>query len=308
MNAIEKIELLEKIGLELQAKMTFSEIDVYFGVHGIEVKDVQPSANSKRIYSREVLAKESDEKVLKIADELEIPHRFTQIVNKEASFWKVGYFRLFLSHLATFKVQTSNLQAVLKKYGISAFVAHEDIEPSREWQNEIEAGLHTMDALAAILMDGFKESNWCDQEVGVAVGRGILIIPVRRGLDPYGFIGKFQGIQANDKTVAQVAEAIFTTIVGSPKTRIKMLRALANAIAQATDVDESIEKLKILKSIEKLPTDILESLKNQITENHVLNDSQHLMDIVNSILTKYGMEKAYIGAAVPEQDWDEIPF
>ena len=52
-----------------------------------------------------------------------------------------------------------------------------------------------MDALAAILTPGFNESKWTDQEVGVAVGRGSLIIPIRKGMNPYGFIGKYQGMQ-----------------------------------------------------------------------------------------------------------------
>lgn len=58
MKAIEKIELLEKIGLELQSRMTFDEVDMFFSAHGIDCKDVQPSANSKRIYAKEVLVKE----------------------------------------------------------------------------------------------------------------------------------------------------------------------------------------------------------------------------------------------------------
>ncbi|NVK23115.1 MAG: toll/interleukin-1 receptor domain-containing protein [Kangiellaceae bacterium] len=308
MNAIEKIKLLEKIGIELQAQMTFSEIDVYFGAHGINFKEVQPSANSKRIYAKEVLANEPEEVILKLAEELGIPHNHAPVTKKEATFWKAGYFKLFISHLASFKVQTSNLQSVLKKYGISAFVAHEDIEPSREWQNEIEAGLQTMDALAAILMDGFKESNWCDQEVGVAVGRDVLIIPVRRGLDPYGFIGKYQGIQAQNKTVGEVADAIFTTIVRSPKTRMKMLRAVSSSISQSTDIMEAIEKIRILSSIENIPTDILESLKQQISENYVLIESQELLNAVNSLLIKYGLTKVVIGTSKSEEDWDDIPF
>lgn len=73
---------------------------------------------------------------------------------------------------------------------MSSFVAYTDIKPTKEWQGEIENALHSMDALAAILMPGFKDSDWTDQEVGVAIGRGVPIIPIMRGLTPYGFIGK----------------------------------------------------------------------------------------------------------------------
>jgi hypothetical protein len=39
------------------------------------------------------------------------------------------------------------LKECLGAYGITGFVAHEDIEPSRVWQTEIERALFAMDAL-----------------------------------------------------------------------------------------------------------------------------------------------------------------
>lgn len=308
MKALDRIELLEKIGLELQSRMRFDEIDMFFSAHGINCKGRQPSVNSKRVYAKEVLAEENEELILKIADELDISHEYSVKAPSQANFWKAGYFKLFLSHLASFKVQTSHLQSVLKKYAISAFVAHEDIEPSKEWQVEIEAGLDTMDALAAILMDGFKDSNWCDQEVGVAVGRDVLIIPVRKGLDPYGFIGKYQGIQAMDKTVGEVAEKIFSTIVKSPKTRSKILVALSNAISQSTDIDEAIEKVNVLKSIDLVPIDNLESLKVKVKENNLLIESSQFIAAINAMFTKFNVSKMVLGSQPPEEEWDDIPF
>jgi hypothetical protein len=48
---------------------------------------------------------------------------------------------LFLSHLASLKVTVGKLKLSLRKYAISGFVAHEDIDPTKEWQDEIEAAL-----------------------------------------------------------------------------------------------------------------------------------------------------------------------
>lgn len=203
--------------------MTFADIDNYFQGHGIPTQENYPH-NSKRSYVKDMLAKVDERILFTIAGELgliDAPSNSNVAEEVEVGFWKPGHFRLFLSHLASFKVPTSHLQTALRKFAISSFVAHEDIEPTKEWQNEIEAGLKTMDALAAILMPGFQESKWCDQEVGVAVGRDVLIIPIRKGLDPYGFIGKYQGIQANGKKIGEVAQAIFDTLVKSPKTKIR---------------------------------------------------------------------------------------
>ncbi len=45
-----------------------------------------------------------------------------------------------------------------------------------------------MDALCALLIEGFDTSNWTDQEVGAAIGQKKLVIPIIRDLNPYGFI------------------------------------------------------------------------------------------------------------------------
>ena len=52
-------------------------------------------------------------------------------------------------------------------------------------------------ALSAFITHDFHASAWTDQEVGWAFGRGLLVVPVRLGADPYGFAGKVQGISGN---------------------------------------------------------------------------------------------------------------
>ncbi len=309
MRVLEKIELLDRIGRELQSRMSFSDIDVYLGAHGVDCKYSQPSTNSKWVYVKELLANADESLLLTIANDLEMEHNFSSVAPKEATFWKAGHFKLFLSHLASFKVNTARLQNALKQYAISSFVAHEDIEPSKEWQIEIEAALQTMDAMAALLMPGFKESNWCDQEVGVAVARDVLIIPVRKGLDPYGFIGKYQGIQANNKNVGEVAEEIFQTIVNSPKTRTKILRSISNAISQSTDIADATDKVVLLLSIEEIPTDVIESLSSAVSENNLLMKSDPFIKELNNLLDKYSIDKLVIGGVTAEVEWDDdIPF
>jgi hypothetical protein len=112
--------------------------------------------------------------------------------------WGEG-FRVFLSHKSEVKKETALLKEALADFGISAFVAHQDIEPTEEWQREIEAALATMQGFVALLTPQFNESAWTDQEVGFAVCRGVPVVAVRMGRDPYGFIGRFQGLSADWK-------------------------------------------------------------------------------------------------------------
>jgi hypothetical protein len=110
-----------------------------------------------------------------------------------ARLWAPDRFRLFLSHVSAHKVPISKLKIELANFGVDAFLAHEDIEPTREWRDEIAVALGSMNALVALFTPGFHESSWTDQEIGWALGRGVLVMSVRLGTDPYGFGGLSPG-------------------------------------------------------------------------------------------------------------------
>lgn len=162
--------------------------------------------------------------------------------------WKEGYFKLFLSHLSQDKVKVHELKERLKLYGIDAFVAHDDIEPSREWQNEIELALRSMDSLAALFTPDFSKSSWCDQEIGWALGRGIPVIPIRLGCDPYGFAGKFQAISGTFDTPFPLARLIFETLSNKAETRRAIFGAIPIAFLESNSFSQSLKLVPIIES------------------------------------------------------------
>lgn len=147
--------------------------------------------------------------------------------------WDDRMLRLFLSHVSEHKVAVGNLKRALRTYGVSGFVAHEDIEPSLEWQTEIELALQSMHAMAALLTPEFHHSNWTDQEVGVAVGRGVLVVPVRLPVTPYGFIAKSQALPGDLARPADLASALVDVLLRQPRTAEPMREGLTVAIETA---------------------------------------------------------------------------
>jgi hypothetical protein len=309
MKVLERLELIDRIGRELQSRMSYAEIETYLKAHGVNTKKPTSGVNSKWVYSKELLGDEPEDLVLRIANELGVPNNYVVAEpgrTLEATFWEPFHFKLFLSHLSSFKATTAQLQAALRKFGISAFVAHVDIEPTREWQDEIEAGLHSMDALAAILMPGFKESNWTDQEVGVAVGRGVLVIPIIRGLNPYGFISKFQGLNASGKKVGDVADELFRILAASPKTRARMLSCLTETTLQSKSEAEAMFKLRKLAAIKDLPAAHLQKLRESAPASSVLMAAKPLEEL-NALLSARSIEP--VVAKKPSTPFDDdIPF
>jgi hypothetical protein len=159
--------------------------------------------------------------------------------------WGTQGFRLFLSHKTEVKREAATLKEGLKLFGVSAFVAHEDIHPTRAWQDEIENALHSMDGFVAIMTDGFHDSLWTDQEVGFALARGVPIIALRMGKDPYGFLGRFQALST---TWDNAAEGIVKLLIN----RDRMFSAYLQALRDCTGWNDGNVLSRILPAIEKL--------------------------------------------------------
>jgi hypothetical protein len=175
---------------------------------------------------------------------MENPRR-TIAPERSTRIWGDSGFRVFFSHKSEVKKQTAALKESLKLYGIASFVAHEDIAPTKEWQNEIEAALESMDAFVALLTKEFHESLWTDQEVGYAFARGVPIIAVGMGRDPYGFIGKFQGLRC---TWAEAPNKIASLLIKHSR----MLSAFNEALPKCRNFDEGLKLALLLPEIESL--------------------------------------------------------
>ena len=181
--------------------------------------------------------------------------------------WGDEGYRVFLSHKNEVKKETAELKEKLKLFGISGFVAHEDIHPTKEWQDEIENALFSMDAFVALMTDEFHDSIWTDQEVGVAFGRGVQIISVKLGKDPYGFIGKFQALSCSWDSAAK--EIVKILIKHEP-----MLNAYIRAVTRCTSWDQgNTLSSEILPYIDKLSNQQLNILVTAYNENSELRGS-----------------------------------
>jgi len=204
-------------------------------------------------------------------------------------------------------VQTAKLKRALRKYAVSSFVAHEDIEPGKEWLEEIEAALFSMDALAALVTPHFVESKWADQEVGIAIGRNILVIPVMRETTPHGFIGKFQAVNGNGKTVAEVARAIFDTLLSSTQTRSRLLTCLVDAAILEQSPLVTVARLGVLESVSDIPESFLERLGDGAARSSVFQQSPMLSARLEGFLKSRGVKPTPVHLPEPETD-DQIPF
>lgn len=187
--------------------------------------------------------------------------------------WDPGLFRLFLSHVSAHKVAVSSLKGKLHMYGVSGFVAHEDIEPSLEWQAEIELALRSMHAMAALLTSDFHESKWTDQEIGMAIGRGVLVLPVRLPLDPYGFVAKSQGLRGDLTKPAELASNMVGILLKRQRTADAMREGLVVALESSRSFAASKAVTTMIESTAGFISDQLHRMEASIEANTQVRDS-----------------------------------
>ena len=200
----------------------------------------------------------------------------------EDQSWGEGTIRVFISHKAEDKNLANDVKNSFLTYRVASFVAHEDIEPMMEWQLEIERALFSMDLLVALLTPKFSESNWTDQEIGVAIGREVPVVPIRLGKDPYGFIGKYQAIQ--ETNASKIVDKIIDYLLRHERinSRLKHLaeQALASAVTNHGSVDRASVLTRVSSAIDRASPDLAVALRGAFASENGQFDLEKIFEIL----------------------------
>lgn len=167
--------------------------------------------------------------------------------------WKgESTFRLFISHTHPNAPFAAAIKKHLERFLIESFVAHNDIEPSQKWMRVIESALLTCHAAIALVTPDFRESQWCDQEVGFCLARSLLVVPLIRGPDPHGFLSEVQGVKLQVDTSAQDAATNVLRILASrDEARNRMATSVVRFYAASKNFKNTREAFTLLARIPK---------------------------------------------------------
>ena len=174
---------------------------------------------------------------------------------------------VFLSHQAKFKVEVAALKQELEYYGTKCFVAHEDIQPTQKWLKEIKRTLKGCTAVVALLTPDFRESLWTDQEIGIAIGLKKLVIPVRLGRDPYGFMASIQALKGELTDSRPLAEHIVRAMVQNESTADLMKNAILDSFYHSENFDTAIRTSKLLVEFHDLTEEQYDLLEHALEAN-----------------------------------------
>jgi hypothetical protein len=204
MKPAQKIPLIEHCASELAKLEGESDIDFV-----LRICEINPTSwlddDSSYTYARRCISDRhvTDDQLGSLAEYLD-----RVVIVDDAGLWEPDSIRVFLSHLAKHREFVGEVAAALRTHALHGFVAHDSIEVSKKWADEIQRALRSTQVFVGIAHPGFSNSVWVNQEIGWAMGRNIPLFMVRMGEDPLGFPSDTQWASMVSTTPKDIARAI----------------------------------------------------------------------------------------------------
>jgi hypothetical protein len=211
------------------------------------------------------------------------------------NLWRPERSRIFISHTSAHRTEVGAIATELNRFAFSCFVAHDQIEPSREWQDVIERALRSCDVLLAYVTPDFAASNWTDQEVGWALGRELVILPLKVGADPYGFFGTYQALPVRpDQEPREIATTVSRSISlaifggqrqGANRLIPRMTETVIEAFCTSRSFDTTVRRFELLRHIPRSAwnDDHVARVRRALIDNSQLRNCVVQLDHLTSV-------------------------
>ena len=125
--------------------------------------------------------------------------------NERQSYMTLPIVTAFVSYSHKDREYGGQAKSVLREVGIDAFLAHDDLAVSEEWQRRILKELSRCDLFVPLLSKNFLDSKWAPQEAGFIASRPkVVIAPL--SIDettPYGFFSHVQSSRITGKGITR---------------------------------------------------------------------------------------------------------
>jgi hypothetical protein len=187
--------------------------------------------------------------------------------------------KIFLSYSTIDKHTAATIKYYLEKLGFDIFLAHNDLEPSQIWIEEILKHLDNCDIFLPFLTDNCRNSTWVNQEIGIEFTKNKIIIPLTVNCVPWGFISHIQAYSLNASNneffINDIENASWKIEkIMKEKTYDKMRDSLIFALNNSSSYDIS----------NKISISLL---------HYMLSDPDHVNEIIRIFLMNDQVNQAY---------------
>ncbi len=206
----------------------------------------------------------------------------------------------FISYSSVDKYLAGRLKNLLQWYGgYEIFVAHDDLTGGTIFAEEITKYITRAEFFIPLLTQSFKESDFTNQETGMAVVLDKEIIPVKlEAINPYGFINKYHALQLkpmksqyphhdvdNLKEVAIAICKISLSYEKNGSIYTKAKTSIAHAFCTSSDFYHTIAILQIIGQCDDFTKEELKEITEAIKTNRCVYDARGISEF-KKFLTK----------------------
>ena len=198
----------------------------------------------------------------------------------------IKLLKVFFSYSTNDKETVGDLKTVLESMGFEVFLAHEDLEPCVEWQEEIKKNLSNCDIFIPLLTNSFKESEWTNQEIGIAIATDKFIIPMQVDFPPYGFIGKIQSLRIAEYSL-DTAKEIVRVIRNNSRFGEDMNNFIVYAFANSKNRVQANDRARLLEEIWDFKPEQIRQIISAIKENTIIRSAYVAQRVLRPLFEKY---------------------
>ncbi len=192
--------------------------------------------------------------------------------------------KIFLSHSHHDREIAGDLKDEIELFGADVFIAHEDIKPTQEWQEAILENLKNCDVFVALLTDRFEDSDWTDQETGIALALGKIIIPINIDLDPYGFISKYQALKWDLEEPKLSLPKLIKLLIDK---KVLNVDNIIEGFSRSYSFENAKMNSEFLSEVRQFSTQQIDRIVRAAIENRQIWDSYGAKPVLNELFSKY---------------------
>lgn len=202
--------------------------------------------------------------------------------------------KVFISYSSQDKVLAGLFKQCFENYaGFSVFLAHEDIAPALDWELNIIKNLKEADVVIPLITDNFRNSDFTDQELGMALALNKIIIPFKLSdINPYGFIKKIQALRCytgQTDIINAVTKLVFVLIDNDEFSKYQdlVIDSVVEAFCKSNSYKTSSIIIRILTKIKSFNKDQIAGLKSAIKNNNQVYGFFALPDFIKLLSDKH---------------------
>lgn len=210
--------------------------------------------------------------------------------------------RIFISYSHKDKKIAGAIKEAFNYYGMEAFLAHEDIKVGQEWIDVILTNLKQFDVFVAVLSKNFFESEWTNQEVGFAICKGTIVVPISiDGTIPSGFLRIFQALTKfeykeyqksyfDKEIILDCKESIFDVIKiisANPDFRENIKDSLIRGLTNLWSYRTAEKHLALLNELQPFSSEQINEIINQSLNNRQIYEASQCKTILKQMLEEY---------------------